>query len=119
MYRVMAGIETDEAAPGYKHVLIQPRPGGGFTRVKASHETMYGKVGSAWRLEDGRFELVVEIPANTRATVRLPGAQLANVTEGGRALAGGSGIAGQRQDGDVVVVEVGSGRYSFAYPTGG
>ena len=27
MYRVMAGIEIDEAAPGYKHVLIQPRPG--------------------------------------------------------------------------------------------
>ena len=37
MYRVMAGIEIDQAAPGYKHILIQPRPGGGFTRVKASH----------------------------------------------------------------------------------
>ena len=34
MYRVMAGIETDESAPGYKHVLIQPRPGGGFTRSR-------------------------------------------------------------------------------------
>ena len=53
MYRVMAGIEIDEAAPGYKHVLIQPRPGGGFTSVKASHETPYGKVASAWTL-DGR-----------------------------------------------------------------
>ncbi len=29
------GIDTDEAAPGYRHILIQPRPGGGFTRVKA------------------------------------------------------------------------------------
>ena len=28
MYRVMAGIEIDPAAPGYKHTLIQPRPGG-------------------------------------------------------------------------------------------
>ena len=27
MYRVMAGIEIDEATPGYKHILIQPRPG--------------------------------------------------------------------------------------------
>ena len=119
MFRVMAGIEIDESAPGYRHVLIQPRPGGGFTRVKASHKTMYGKVSSAWTLEDGRFTLGVEVPANTRATVRLPGAKLANVTEGGLGLSSGSGITGQRQDGDVAVVELGSGRYSFSYPVGG
>jgi alpha-L-rhamnosidase len=118
MYRVMAGIETDEAAPGYKHVLIQPQPGGGFTAVKASHETMYGRVASAWTLKDGRFELAIEVPTNTRATVRLPGATLAAVTEGGLALTAGNGITGQRQDSDAVVVELGSGRYSFAYPTG-
>jgi alpha-L-rhamnosidase len=79
---------------------------------------MYGRVASAWTLKDGRFELAVEVPANTRATVRLPGATLANVTEGGLSLTGARGITGQRQDGDAVVVEVGSGRYSFAYPTG-
>jgi alpha-L-rhamnosidase len=76
-------------------------------------------VSSAWTLESDRFELVVEVPANARATVRLPGAKLASVTEGGLSLTGGNGITGQRQDGDAVVVEVGSGRYSFAYPMGG
>ena len=35
MYRVMAGIEIDPAAPGYKHILIQPQPGGGFTSASA------------------------------------------------------------------------------------
>jgi alpha-L-rhamnosidase len=118
MYRVMAGLETDEAAPGYKHVLIQPRPGGGFTRVKASHETPYGRVSSSWTLEGGRFALDAEVPPNTRATVRLPGAKLADVTESGRPVAGASGVTGQKQDGDAVVVEVGSGRYAFAYPAG-
>ena len=88
MYRVMAGIEIDEAAPGYKHILIQPRPGGGFTDVKASHQTPYGKVASAWTRKDGTFDLAVEVPPNTRATVRLPKAQLASVTEGGQPLAG-------------------------------
>ena len=38
------------------------------------------------------FELAVEIPANTRASVRLPGAQLASVTEGGPPLAAGNGV---------------------------
>jgi alpha-L-rhamnosidase len=118
MYRVMAGIDIDEAAPGYKHILIQPHPGGGFTKVKASHQTPYGKVASAWMLENGRFELAVEVPPNTRATVRLPSAQLASVTEAGKALAEGNGVTGTRQDGEVAVVEVGSGRYSFACPVG-
>jgi alpha-L-rhamnosidase len=118
MYRVMAGLETDEAAPGYKHVLVQPRPGGGFTRVRASHQTPYGRVSSAWTLEGGRLQLAVEVPANTRATVRLPGPKLPDVTESGRPVAGASGVTGQKQDGDAVVVEVGSGRYAFAYPAG-
>ena len=118
MYRVMAGIDTDEAAPGYKHILIQPQPGGGFTSVTASHQTPYGKVASAWTLQDGRFELAVEVPPNTRATVRLPKAELGGVTESGKALADGNGVTGRRQDGSVAVVEVGSGQYRFAYAWG-
>jgi alpha-L-rhamnosidase len=118
MYRVMAGLEIDEAMPGYKHVLIQPRPGGGFTSATASHQTMYGPLSSAWTLKDGRFELSVEVPPNTRATVRLPKAQVAGVTEGGQALAKGNGIADWRQDGDAVAIEVGSGQYRFASSPG-
>ena len=113
MYRVMAGIEIDEAAPGYKHILIQPQPGGRFTSVKATHSTMYGTVSSKWTLSDGKFELMVEVPANTRATVRLPRAQLANVTEGGQALTTQPGISNARQEGGSVTVEIGSGRYVF------
>src|SRR5581483_5303890 len=43
MYRVIAGIEIDPAEPGYKHVLIQPHPGGGLTSTKASVHSMYGE----------------------------------------------------------------------------
>jgi alpha-L-rhamnosidase len=118
MYRVMAGIQIDESAPGYKHVLIEPRPGGGFTSVKASHESPYGKVSSSWTLNAATFELAVEVPVNTHATVRLPAAQLASVTEGGRPLALGNGLIDRKQDGDVVVLEIGSGQYRFAYPSG-
>ena len=115
MYRVMAGLQIDESKPGYRHILIRPQPGGGFTSVKASHETMYGPASSAWTLKDGRFELAVDVPPNAQATVRLPKAQLASVTEGGQAVAKGNGITDSRQDGDAVVVDVGSGQYRFAY----
>jgi alpha-L-rhamnosidase len=116
MYRVMAGIEIDPAAPGYKHTIIQPRPGGGFTRVGASHITPYGRVSSAWTIDGPSFALNVEIPPNTTATIRLPGARLADVTEGGRALAAGNGMTASRQDGPDVLVEAGSGSYRFVYP---
>ncbi len=116
MYRVMAGIEIDETKPGYKHILIQPQPGGGFSYVQASHETMYGKVTSAWTLDNGRFDLSVEIPANTTATVRLPLALVGNITEEGKGLVKGNGVLNWHQDGEAVVVNIGSGRFTFAAP---
>jgi alpha-L-rhamnosidase len=114
MYRVVAGIEIDPDAPGYKHVLIQPQPGGGFNTVQAYHITMYGKLSSAWDVTDDGFHLSVEVPPNTHATVRLPHAHLANVLESGRALSIADGIRAVRQDGDFVVLDIGSGQYTFA-----
>ncbi len=116
MYRVVAGIAIDAQAPGYKHVLIQPIPGGGFTSVQAGHDSLYGRVSSAWQLNNGRFELVITVPPNTRATVRLPRAVLANVTESGQPLSAVQGVAGPRQEGGTVVLETGSGEYRFSYP---
>lgn len=116
MYAVMAGIDVDEAEPGYRHVVVHPRPGGGFTSVSARHETLYGHVASAWAIKDGRFTLTVEVPANTRATITLPNAALASVTEGGLAVAGAPGVREARQSGDAVEVTAGSGRYVFVYP---
>jgi alpha-L-rhamnosidase len=114
MYRVMAGIDLDEASPGYKHVIVAPHPGGHITKATVSHETPYGRVASGWSIAGDRFELTVEVPPNARATVRLPRARLENATESGHPLREGSGIVAVRQDGDGVVVEVGSGRYQFA-----
>jgi alpha-L-rhamnosidase len=115
MYRVAAGIEIDDLEPGYKHILIQPQPGGGFTWVRASHESLYGKISSAWELNNQEFQLVVEVPSNTHATVRLPRAVLGQIKESGKPLAVGNGIIAINKSGDTVVVEVGSGRYVFAY----
>ena len=115
MYRVVAGLEVDRQAPGYKHILIQPQPGGGLTRARASHLTEYGRVTSAWELKEGRIELTIEIPANTRATVRLPNATTGDVTENGKVLTADEGISSIARDGSSVVVSLGSGRYVFAY----
>ena len=74
---------------------------------------MYGKLSSAWRLDGPRFALDVTIPANTSAEVTLWDARLADVREGGGGLTGRDGVRAARQRGPDVVVDVGSGSYSF------
>jgi alpha-L-rhamnosidase len=115
MYRIAAGIEVDDLEPGYKHILIRPQPGGGFTWARASHESLYGKIRTAWEVNNQEFQLVAEVPSNTHATVRLPRAGLGQVKESGKPLEAGNGITAVNKSGDTVVVEVGSGRYVFAY----
>jgi alpha-L-rhamnosidase len=114
MYSVLAGLDVDAAAPGYKHIVIAPQPGGGFTSARASHESPYGPVSVAWNLVQGTLAMTVEVPPNTTATVHIPHATLAKVTEGGKPLTPGNGIVAARQDGTAAVVEVSSGKYWFA-----
>ena len=115
LYQVVAGIEIDEQQPGYKHIIIQPHPGGGLTYARASVLSMYGKVASGWELQDGSMKLAVEIPANTTATIILPSAKLAAVTESGKPLQKVKGITKSAQQDDTVVLEAGSGKYEFQW----
>lgn len=117
MYRVVAGLNDDPAEPGYKHVVVRPRPGGGLTYASAKLVTPYGEVASGWARTGERFRVTAVVPPNTHATVYLPGATLATVREGGggAALASALGVSGAVQAGDAVRVEVGSGDYEFTY----
>ena len=119
LYQVVAGIELDPEAPGYQHLYIQPQPGGGLSRAGATYESVYGRIASVWERAGGRMRLEVTIPPNTRATVRLPGAQAGQVTESGLPVAGAAGIADVRQQEGATVLEAGSGQYRFEYPVEG
>jgi alpha-L-rhamnosidase len=116
MYRVVAGLEIDPEEPGYKHVLVQPHPGGGLTSAVARLQTLYGEAASGWTLADGTLTVSATIPPNTRGTVCLPAATLAGLTESGVAVASAPGVKHAVQRGADVLVEVGSGSYVFVYP---
>lgn len=113
LYRVVAGIETDPAEPGYKHILFQPQPGGGLTSVRATLDSPYGPLAAAWELTAQDFRLNVTVPPNAHATVRLPAQALADVAEGGQPLALGNGILKIASGDGVVTIEIGSGDYAF------
>ena len=114
MYRTMAGVSAAE--PGYRKVTIAPEPGAGVDHVDYSLQTPYGTVKSAWATDEGPMTLDVTVPANTTAEVRIPAANRWAVTEGGSPIEDSADVEFVRYDDgeDVVVLEIGSGDYSFA-----
>ena len=63
-------------SPGWKHFLVQPKPGGTVTWAKASHISPYGKIECQWTLKDGILCVQIEVPPNSTARVVLPGVDL-------------------------------------------
>jgi alpha-L-rhamnosidase len=88
LHRTVAGLAP--ATPGYRRIEVRPIPGGGLTSASARHRTPYGMAEVAWKIDDGKIALEVEVPANASATVHLPGKEDA-------------------------IVEVGSGRHTWSY----
>ncbi len=80
MFRKISGI--DMAASGFKKIVIAPETNNAFTSAKRTYMSEYGKVGAEWSVEEGKFELKVEIPCNTTATVKLPDGRLYEVGSG-------------------------------------
>ncbi len=71
-YNRVAGINPDPAQPGFRHIIIRPRPVSDLQNARARYLSPYGPILSSWTLQDGRFTLEVSIPPNTTATVQIP-----------------------------------------------
>jgi len=82
LYRVAAGIEADEDQPGFKHAIIQPRPGGGLDWLDARYQSIYGAIGVRWEVSGQTVDLRVSIPANTCATLLLTDGKTLHETDG-------------------------------------
>jgi len=114
MYAVVAGIDLDPERPGYKHIVMRPRPGGDLTSASAELTSVYGPIRSAWRLENGAFDWQIAVPANATATVYVPASGGAEVCEGDSPAAESHGVRFVRRDADAAVFEVGAGEYHFS-----
>jgi alpha-L-rhamnosidase len=125
-YKYLAGIRSpmeDGTSVGYRHIRLEPCMPEGLDMVKASIQTVSGKVVSGWKKKDGQFLYDVTIPANTSATVVLAAEmfkQSAQVTEShklvwqnGSFLKGSPGIVDIRQENGQLIITLESGKYSF------
>lgn len=70
LHRVVGGLER--TSPGWRTFRVAPRPGGGLTSARSTHDTVRGRAESAWRAVDGALHLDVVVPEGSLATVVLP-----------------------------------------------
>jgi alpha-L-rhamnosidase len=107
MFRYMAGIEIDDASPGYRHLILQPNPGPGIDWLKCGYRSIKGDIVSNWkRTAGGKILYDIIVPANVtaRITLQTPNGSPAKLGEGASPVSYGDGKT---------VVDLLPGKYSF------
>ena len=115
LYRKVAGIDIDPAAPGFKSIIIKPHPGSEMNNVSATHDSPYGKVSSAWEIKDGNFILTVNIPVNTTASVNVPSTGK-TMEMNDMPVPVIDPLSAEGVDYNYIEVKIGSGQYTFVSP---
>ena len=84
VYRHVAGIAPDRARPGYRHVLLAPKPARGIDWANAAIETSYGRAAIGWRLDGDGVVVDVELPFGTTGEFTAPATAASVVTVDGQ-----------------------------------
>jgi alpha-L-rhamnosidase len=121
LYESLGGINIDPANPGFKHIVIRPRPIDGLESVLSTHQSPYGLVACGWNREGGKLKLLVRVPANTTAQLWVPTSDKnATITESGKpilrdgtAAGGAPGLKFVRTEPSAAVFDLGAGTYKF------
>jgi len=114
-YWGLAGIRPDESAPGFEKIIFKPYLPEGLPWAKASLQTPRGTVASAWQRSGTTAVLKITVPANCTATVHIPAADPATITERGVPAAASEGVTLLAAAGGASRFAVGSGTYEFDF----
>jgi alpha-L-rhamnosidase len=114
IYQTIGGIDLQEKHPGYKQIIIRPRPlESGLTFARTAYHSIHGTIKTHWTLGKDHWTLAVTLPPNTRATILLPAGSMESITEGGRPIDQAPGLTLCRMEADSVRCEAGAGQYEF------
>ena len=73
IWETAAGIASDPAQPGFKHIIMRPIPDKRLGHITAEYNSAAGLIKSAWRYEGDKWIWEFTIPEGSTATVTLPG----------------------------------------------
>jgi alpha-L-rhamnosidase len=71
-YEYAGGIKPVEDYPAFEFFHIKPFGYNQLKFSKTSFESVNGAILSDWRMQDGKFEIDLEIPVNSKAMLYLP-----------------------------------------------
>lgn len=113
-YSGLGGIRPVENSIAFKEIAIRPEPVGDVMAAKVSYISPYGLVRSDWKKESRSFELVVEIPPNTRGIFYLPSKKTSVILESGKDLKSTGDLRIIGYEKGKTAVSGGSGIYKFS-----
>ena len=73
VYRNAAGIAADSANPGFKTIVMAPKPDRRLGFVRASYKSASGLIKSEWRYEGAKWIWDFTVPVGATAKVTIPG----------------------------------------------
>ncbi|MBP5285262.1 MAG: family 78 glycoside hydrolase catalytic domain, partial [Kiritimatiellae bacterium] len=73
MYKTMAGIASTTADPGFRTVVMAPRPDRRIGSVEAEYDSAAGLIKSAWEYDGDLWIWNFTVPDGAKAIVRLEG----------------------------------------------
>lgn len=109
----VAGIDLDPNDPGFRRIIMRPRPGDGLTRAASKYDSIRGPIASSWEIKPDGFHYSVAVPANAKALVYVFASDPDKVLEGNKPASEAEGVRYLRMEDGAAVFEVGSGTYRF------
>jgi hypothetical protein len=103
----LGGIRAAEGAVAFNKIDIKPEVVGDVTFANTSYNSPYGMIKSEWKKIANGFEIDVQIPANTTATIYLPAQEKSVISESGTDMQAVDFKNGRS------AIKVGSGNYKF------
>ena len=73
IWETAAGIASDPANPGFRHIIMKPVPDRRLGYLKAEYHSASGVIRSAWKYEGDNWIWEFSVPDGCTATVTLPG----------------------------------------------
>jgi len=73
IWKTVAGISSDTADPGFKHIIMKPVPDKRLGSINAEYNSAAGLIKSSWKYEGDKWVWNFTVPEGSTATVTLPG----------------------------------------------
>jgi len=112
-YSGLAGIRQAPDSVAFGKIVLDPNPVGDIRWVKASYESVQGRIVCDWEIKDGDFVLAASIPPNTTGEIHVPARESPQVTEGSTPAEKAPGVRFLRMERGKAVYQVVSGSYRF------